>query len=81
MSLLELFCHVDQFCSTFLPHWEQELQAQGQRSRRRAGQLAIREVMTIMIHFHQMRFRDFKTYYVCYVLAHLRREFPQAVSY
>ena len=39
------------------------------------------EVMTILIHFHQMRFRDFKTYYLAYVLGHLRREFPQAVSY
>lgn len=34
-----------------------------------------------MIHFHQVRFRDFKTYYLVYVLEHLRREFPHAVSY
>ena len=81
MSLLELFCHVDDFCHTFLPHWEQALRNDQQRARRRAGQLAMREVMTIVIYFHQMRFRDFKTYYVCYVLGHLRHEFPHAVSY
>ncbi len=81
MSLLELFCHVDAFCHTFLPHWEQTLRADGQRLRRRSGQLAMSEVMTIVIHFHQLRFRDFKTYYVVYVLGHLRPEFPQAVSY
>jgi hypothetical protein len=28
-----------------------------------------------------MRFRDFKTSYLAYVLGHLQREFPQAVSY
>ena len=28
-----------------------------------------------------MRFRDFKTYSLVYVLGHLRREFPRAVSY
>ncbi len=81
MSLLELFCHVDAFCHTFLPDWDRQLRAHGQRSRRRAGRLAPSEVMTIMIHFHQVRFRDFKTYYLVYVLGHLRREFPQAVSY
>jgi hypothetical protein len=81
MSLLELFCHVDTFCQTFLPAWDTELRAHGQRFRRRSGQLAMSEVMTIMIHFHQLRFRDFKTYYLVYVRGHLRREFPQAVSY
>ncbi len=81
MSLLELYCHVDAFCHAFLPHWDQQLRAHGQRTRRRSGQLAPSEVMTILIHFHQMRFRDFKTYYLVYVLGHLRREFPNAVSY
>ncbi len=37
--------------------------------------------MTILIHFHLVRFRDFTTYYRLYVLGHLRREFPNAVSY
>jgi transposase len=81
MSLLELFCHVDAFCSLFLPQWEQALRANGQRARRRASQLAMSEVMTIIIHFHQVRFRDFKTYYLVYILGHLRKEFPHAVSY
>ena len=81
MSLLELYCHVDTFCHTFLPMWQHELHAHGQQRRNRPGQLAMSEVITILIHFHQMRFRDFKTYYCSYVLGHLRREFPAAVSY
>ncbi len=81
MSLLELYCHVDTFCHGFLPHWNQQLRAHGQRTRRRSGQLAASEIMTILIHFHQVRFRDFKTYYLVYVLGHLQREFPNAVSY
>jgi transposase len=81
MSLLALFCHVDTFCHAFLPHWNQELRAYGQRTRQRSGQLAMSEIITIVLHFHQMRFRDFKTYYLAYVLGHLRREFPHAVSY
>ena len=31
MSLLELYCHVDTFCHTFLPQWDQQLRAHGQR--------------------------------------------------
>ncbi len=81
MSLLELFCHVDTFCQSFLPAWDHALRTHGQRSRQRPGQLAMSEVLTILIYFHQMRFRDFKTYYLGYVLGHLHREFPQAVSY
>ena len=61
MSLLELFCHVDEFCQQFLPEWDHHLRAHSQRSRRRSGQLAMSESMTIVVSFHQMRFRDFKT--------------------
>jgi len=81
MRLLELFCHVDPFCHAFLPQWDQALRTQGQRSRRRPSQLAMSEIITILVYFHQMRFRDFTTYYLGYVLGHVHREFPQAVSY
>lgn len=37
--------------------------------------------MTIIIHFHRSRYRDFKTYYTQYVQMHLRGEFPNLVSY
>ena len=81
MSLLELYCHVDTFCHAFLPQWDQQLRQHGQRTRQRSGHLAMSEILTILIYFHQMRFRDFKTYYLAYVLGHLHQEFPQAVSY
>lgn len=37
--------------------------------------------MTIIIFFHVLRFRDFKTYYTSYVMPHLRDAFPNLVSY
>ena len=37
--------------------------------------------MTILIYFHQMRYRDFKTYYTQFVQVYLRSEFPCLVSY
>jgi hypothetical protein len=37
--------------------------------------------MTIVIHFHQAHYRNFKAYYLQYVAVQLRSEFPQLVSY
>jgi hypothetical protein len=53
----------------------------GLKTRHRARSLTISEVMTILIHFHQSHYRDFKAYYGEHVLAHLRSEFPGLVSY
>jgi transposase/ABC-type transporter Mla MlaB component len=81
VSLLELFYHVDTVCQIVLPHWERELRVPGQRTRRYTGHLALSEVITILVHSHQIRFRDFKIYSLVYVRGQLRREFLHAVSY
>jgi hypothetical protein len=81
MSLLELFVSVDDFCQAFLPVWEQKLMSDGSKKRRRNGQLSTSEIMTILIYFHQSRYRNFKAYYTEHVCKHLRREFPNLVSY
>ena len=81
MSLLPLFCHVDDFHKRFEPHWHREQLGSGARRRRRAGKLSSSEIMTIMIHFHQSRYRNFKSYYTQHVQVYLRSEFPNLVSY
>lgn len=81
MSLLELFCHVDDFCQNFLPQYEAHLLASGVRLRQRARGLSVSEIMTILILFHQSHYRDFKAFYSQEVLGHLRPEFPGLVSY
>lgn len=80
MSLLELFCAVDDFCQQVEPEWEQRLLSDGRR-RRRDGQMCSSEMMTILIHFHQSQYRTFKAYYTRYVQVHLGSEFPGLVSY
>jgi hypothetical protein len=81
MSLLELFCAVDDFWKAYEPSWRQQQLASRERSRQRQGDLCESEMMTIVIHFHQARYRDFKTYYTQYVQVHLEREFPTLISY
>ena len=80
-SLVELFVPVDDFCQAFLPELEKHLLQSGQIQRRRERSLTMSEVMTILIHFHQSHYRNFKAYYCEYVLRHLRSEFPGLVSY
>jgi hypothetical protein len=81
MSLLELFVNVDDFCQIFLPVWEQKLIFEGSKKRRRARQLSVSEIMTIIIYFHQAHYRNFKAYYTEHVCQHLKGEFPNLVTY
>jgi len=80
MSVLELFCDVDDFMLRFAPQWKAIQLAAGQQ-RERAGQLCPSEVMTILIHFHQSHYRTFKAYYTEPVQEHLSSEFPHLVRY
>ncbi len=80
MSVLELFCDVDDFMLSFAPQWRTS-QVQAGKQRERVGQLWPSEVMTILIHFHQSHYRTFKAYDTESVQVHLSREFPHLVSY
>jgi transposase len=80
-SLTELFCHVDDFCQVFVPVLQRKQIASGEKQRQRKRSLSISEIMTILIHFHQSHYRDFKAYYTGYVQERLRSEFPGLVSY
>ena len=80
MSILKLFCHVDDFCQ-WLVTWENAKLLGVTRRRGPAPRLSLSEVMTILIHFHQSHYRDFKAYYRQHVCEHMRSEFPTLVSY
>ena len=80
MSILKLFCHVDDFCQ-WLTRWENAKLLGMTRKRGPAPRMSMREVMTILIHFHQSHYRDFKAYYRQQVCKHMCSEFPALVSY
>ena len=60
-----------------LPHWNKQLLS----ARRPRVSLCMSEMMTILIHFHQSNYRNFKAFYLEHVMTHLRNEFPGLVSY
>jgi transposase len=79
-SLTELFCLIDDFCRVFEPAFEQHLLTAGQKKRRRPCELSLAEQMTLLVLFHQRRFRQFKAFYMNYVCRPLRAEFPRLPS-
>jgi hypothetical protein len=80
-SLLLLFCHVDDFCKVFEPHWQKSLLDNGVKQRQRKLSLSLSEIMTILIIFHQYHNRNFKHFYLDFVCQYLHKEFPALPSY
>jgi hypothetical protein len=79
--LIAMFCDIDDFCKWFEPLYHQHLLQAGHCARRRQPELALSEIMTILVYFHSSHYRTFKHYYTEYVAVHLRPYFPQLVSY
>jgi hypothetical protein len=79
--LTELFCLLEDFCRVFEPAWQRHLLSSGAKRRQRPSTLSLAELMTLVILFHQLRFCQFKSFYLAYVCRHLRAEFPRLPSY
>ena len=80
-SLTELFCLVDDFCRQFEPAWERHQLTSGAPPRRRRSALSRSELMTLVVLFHQLRFRQFKRFYLDDACCHLRAALPTLPSY
>jgi len=80
-QLIAMFCDIDDFCKWFEPLYTQRLLQSGQRQRPRQTELALSEMLTIIVFFHASHYRTFEQYYTEYVATHLRPYFPTLVSY
>ena len=80
MSIRKLFCHFYDFCQ-WLGTRENAKLLGVTRKRGPTPRLSLREVITILIHFHQSRQRDFKAYHKQHVCQHMRSVFPALVRY
>ena len=67
MNLLELYCHVDGFVKIFLPEWNKHLLDENKKKRNRFSRLSPSEIITILVHFHQSQYRNFKSFYLLHV--------------
>lgn len=78
-----IFCALDEFSKNFDAEAAKGelISSTGSRHRHREASLSDSAIMTILIVFHFGTFANFKHYYLHYIKIHLRREFPNAVSY
>ena len=54
---------------------------ENKKKRNRLSRLTPSEIITILVHFHQSQYRNFKSFYLLHVCQHLRSEFPDLLSY
>lgn len=80
-NLTELFCLMDDFCREFEPSFKMQSLLSTPKSRSRKPGLSLAEIMTLVVLFHQLRFRQFKSFYLFHALRYLREAFPTLPSY
>ncbi len=82
-NLVELYCDIDDFYQSFESESKQyRLVDKGNKKRRnRPSGISVPEIMTILVLFHQVRYREFKSFYFYYLMTFLRKDFPNLPSY
>ena len=82
MDFTKLFCDCDDFIKLNSSFMTKQIGSNNKRKYTpRACKLSSSEVITICIAFHQSGYRNFKTFYLNYVIKHLSGQFPSLVSY
>lgn len=81
MLLTKIFCEIDDFCTVFIPIWKSKQITCGEIKRNKCSALTISEIMTILVFFHLSHYRNFKYYYLNFILGMNKNSFPNAVSY
>lgn len=80
-DLVELFCRIDDFWKNFESLWTSHLLNSGKSIPKKPSSLSMSEVIIILVLFHFVRYRDFKTFYLYHLSIYLKKEFPHLVSY
>ncbi|MGP1478742.1 MAG: IS982 family transposase [Capnocytophaga sp.] len=82
-KVTEIFFIIDEFDKNFekIVSDNSLMQDTTLKQRNRKTTLSDSEVMTILILFHSSHYRDLKHYYINLVKNHMKKEFPQTVSY
>jgi hypothetical protein len=80
--LISTFCRIDDFCIIYEKQLKlKQIGKDRNRKYGKAQQLAVSEIMTILIMFQIIQYRNFKTYYNEFIKVYWREYFPQAPSY
>lgn len=77
-KITDLFCVIDEFCKEYDQIVDKALLGNNPK---RPPTMSKSEVLTISVLFHLGGFRTFKHFYIYYVQKHMKKEFPETVSY
>lgn len=81
-QLVSIFCEIDDFCKELDEHMKNKLlEGPMKRPRGPDGLLSISEIMTILVMFQMIRYRDFKTFYCGFLCLYWVDYFPHLPSY
>ena len=80
-QLIKIFCEIDDYCKDYELSCRKFLIDDNLKSVISKSSMTLSEIMTILVYFHQSRFRDFKSYYKTMILGFLKSYFPKSVSY
>ena len=81
-QLVTIFCEIDDFCKELDKNTSQARLTGPSKGRRGpACCLSISEIMTIQILFQMMGYRNFKTFYTCFLQQYWKQYFPKLPSY
>ncbi len=82
-KVTEIFCIIDEFDKNFEFELKKNLLpvTDEKKHRNRKASLSDSEIITILLLFHFGTYRYFKHYYICFIREHMKRDFPNAVSY
>jgi hypothetical protein len=81
-QLVTIFCEIDDFCKELDKNTSQARLTGPSKGRRGpACCLSVSEIMTIQILFQMMGYRNFKTFYTCFLQQYWRQYFPKLPSY
>ena len=77
-QLVTIFCEIDDFCKELDKNTSQARLTGPSKGRRGpACCLSISEIMTIQILFQMMGYRNFKTFYTCFLQQYWKQYFPK----
>lgn len=81
-QLVSIFCEIDDFCKELEKNFPKMLLTGPIRGNRGPNcRMSLSEIMTIQIAFQMIGYRNFKTFYVGYVMRHWSKHFPSLLSY
>ena len=81
IDITTLFCNIDDFCNNFEALWKEYSIPNLNYIPKKKTALSLSEVMSIVVLFHVIGYRNFKTFYIEYVSNFLQKDFPKLLSY